>query len=154
MELVAHGSYKTEIQGNVLFVEAVGPFNDVILDSFHQDMIKTCQHLHGSPWASIAIYHGNGIFTPEAELLLTETNKFRVKQGMVANAAVFLNSNHADLQQMQLNRIYQAAGIPFHTFSNKNSAKEWINAFLAQRCPAQSAPKSAFTDSEPFIFSQ
>ena len=49
---------------------------------------------------------------------------------MIANATVIMNSNNADLQQMQLRRIYQTTDITFHVFSDNNSAKEWLTDYL------------------------
>ena len=79
MNLPAHGSYTIEQQGNILLVDARGPFNEVTLTQCQQDM---------------------------------------------------KDSNHADLQQMQLRRVYQSSGIIFHVFSDVNSAKEWLKDFL------------------------
>ena len=46
---------------------------------------------------------------------------------------MILNSAHADLQQMQLRRIYQASNITFHVFSDEKSARNWLAEFLQQK---------------------
>ncbi len=144
MDLAAHGSYTIEQQGNILLIDAKGPFNDVTLAKYKLDMKEVCQHMNGQPWASLVTYYGNSIFTPEAEKSLIEVTKYRVKNGMVANASVIIDSHHADLQQMQLRRVYQAADVLFHVFSDVGSANEWLNEYLAnQRATMLSTNNSA-----------
>lgn len=133
MDFSSHGSYTIETQGNILFVDARGPFNEVTLTNYQLAMKEVCRLMNGHPWASLVTYHGNGIFTPEAEASLIEITKYRVKHGMVANASVIINCSHADLQQMQLRRVYQSASLPFHVFSDIDSAKVWLNEFLAEQ---------------------
>lgn len=133
MDLAAHGSYTIEQQDNILLVDARGPFNDVILAQYKIDMEKVCQKMAGQAWASLVTYYGNSVFTPDAEKSLIDITKYRVKHGMVANASVIINSHHADLQQMQLRRVYQASDIIFHVFSDVDSAKEWLSEFLTNQ---------------------
>lgn len=127
------GNYSIKVQDNILHVDINGVFNDDLATSYDQDMRNLVQEMQGRPWGSLAIYHGNSIFTPEAEQALIEITKYRVQYGMVANATVILNSAHADLQQMQLRRIYQASNITFHVFSDEKSAKNWLKEFLQQQ---------------------
>jgi len=136
MDLAAHGSYTIERQGNILVVDARGPFNEEAIDRYQVDMKKVCQEMAGQPWASLVTYYGNSVFTPDAEQSLIEITKYRVKHGMVANASVIINSRHADLQQMQLRRVYQASDVTFHVFSDVGSAKEWLTEFLANQSTA------------------
>ena len=144
MNLSAHGSYSIEQQGNILLVDAKGPFNEVTLAQYHLDMKEVCQQMQGQPWASLVTYYGNSIFTPEAEACLIDVTKYRVKHGMLVNASVIINSNHADLQQMQLTRVYQSAGVLFHVFSDVERAKDWLVDFLDdQRTAMISKPYAA-----------
>ncbi|MCJ8318010.1 MAG: hypothetical protein MJK12_00145 [Colwellia sp.] len=133
MNFSSHGSYSIETQGNILLVDARGPFNDVTLAQYQLDMKEVCQQMHGQSWASLVTYYGSSIFTPEAEKSLIEITKYRIKHGMVANASVILNSSHADLQQMQLRRVYQSAELTFHVFSDIDSAKDWLTEYLADQ---------------------
>lgn len=102
MKLSTHGSYTIEIQGNILVIDARGPFNDTIAEQYQLEMVDVTNQLAGAPWVSLVTYYGNGIFTPEAEHILIDVTKYRMKHGMIANASVILESVHADLQQMQL----------------------------------------------------
>ena len=67
MHFAAHGSYSVERSGNILVVEATGPFNEHIIHQFENDVETCMEQLKNQAWATLVIYHGNGIFTPEAE---------------------------------------------------------------------------------------
>ena len=133
MTLARHGSYTIAHQDNILLVDAKGPFNQMIMTKYQEKNHSICEQLKSKPWGSLVTYHGNEIFNPDAEQALIEMTQYRVKHNMVANATVILDSNHADLQQMQLRRIYQSSKIVFHVFSDFDSAKNWLSTFLDKK---------------------
>jgi len=132
MELAAHGEYKIEQKGNILFVDAHGPFNDVTAQLYAKEMYKVCSSFQGECWASLVTYYGNALYTPEAESTLIDLTKYRAQHGMIANASIILDSNCGDIQQMQLRRIYQSANMTFHVFCDINSAKKWLTEFMSK----------------------
>jgi len=136
MKLAAHGSYKIEPHGNILVVDAHGPFNEVTADAYVKEMYKACDHFNGKPWGLLVTFYGNSVFTPEAEQALINVTKYRVKRGMIANASVIMESNSADIQQMQLRRVYQTCNLTFHVFSDINSAQNWLSEFIEQQSAA------------------
>jgi hypothetical protein len=133
MKLAPHGEYKIEAHGNILVVDAHGPFTDEITKQYVQDMYTACEEFTGQVWGLLVTFYGSGIFTPDAEAALIEVTKFRVKHGMIANASVILNSSSGDLQQMQLRRIYQTCNLTFHVFSNIDAAKSWLSEFITEK---------------------
>ncbi len=132
MQYPAHGRYAIEQQNNILLVDAQGPFNEITMEKYHQDIKQLIEKMNGQPWGSLITFRGNSIFTPDAEQQLRETTQYRQKRGMIAIAVVILNSAYADIQQMQLQRIYQDCQIEFHVFSDSNSATDWLNGFVEQ----------------------
>lgn len=130
MQYTAHGSYSIEQQNNILLIDAQGPFNDVVTEQYHQDIILITNKMSDTPWASLISFKGNSVFTPDAEQKLIETTQYRVDKGMVAIAAVILNSAYADILQMQLQRIYQNCNIQFNFFSDVKNAQKWLNSFI------------------------
>ncbi|MCP4991700.1 MAG: hypothetical protein GY928_38255 [Colwellia sp.] len=132
MEYSAHGRYIIEQKGNILLVDAQGPFNEVTVAKCHQDIQQLTEKMIGEAWGSLITFRGNSIFTPEAEQQLKETTQYRQKRGMIAIAVVILNSAYADIQQMQLQRIYHDCQIEFHVFSESESATAWLNDFIQQ----------------------
>jgi hypothetical protein len=132
MQDSAHGRYVIEQQNNILLVDAQGPFNEVTAAKYHQDIKQLTEKMSGEPWGSLITFRGNSVFTPEAEQQLKETTEYRQKKGMIAIAVVILNSAYADMQQMQLQRIYHDCQIEFHVFSNSDSATDWLNGYIEQ----------------------
>ena len=140
MKLSEQGEYTIEQQGNILLVDARGPFSNDVTQKYAQDMHAACERFDCLPWGLLATFYGNSVFTPDAEQALIELTKYRVKRGMIANASVILNSNSADIQQMQLRRIYQTCQLTFHVFADIESAQHWLNEFVAKQ---RSHPTSA-----------
>ncbi|MBL4909909.1 MAG: hypothetical protein JKX78_07795 [Alteromonadaceae bacterium] len=128
----AHGNYNLSFENNILHIDAQGPFNETVLENFHQDALAIIEKNKAKQWASLVTYHGNGIFTPDAEDALVKLIKNRARHGMIANASVLKESIHPDLQQTQLARVYQAAKIRSHFFSEENSAKNWLKQYLKE----------------------
>jgi len=132
MQYSAHGRYAIEQQNNILLVDAQGPFNEVLAAQYHQDITEITEKMTGEPWGSLITFRGNSVFTPDAEKQLIETTRYRIKRGMIAIAVVILDSANADMQQMQLQRIYQECQINFHVFSDQESAKIWLDTYIEQ----------------------
>lgn len=130
MQHAAHGSYTIEQQNNILLIDAKGAFDDVVSEQYHQDIKLVTQQMKGSPWASLVSFTENSVFTFDAEQKLIETTQYRVDNGMVAVAAVIINSNFADTLQMQLQRVYQNCGIQFNFFSNTKHAENWLKTLI------------------------
>lgn len=133
MHVATKGAYHIDIQENILEVDVHGPFDNDILKQYLNELKTIIGKFNKLPWGSLVIYHGNEIFSPDAESTLIEGTKYRIKHGMIANATVILESRHADIQQMQLKRIYQEAKLPFHVFSNINHAKDWLVDYVKQQ---------------------
>lgn len=126
------GSYTIDVKENILMVHSHGPFNEATVLNYSDDVKKAITLFEGKPWVSLNTFYGNGVFTPDAESALNEMTEYRIKNGMIALAAVIKNSSHADLQQMQLHRIYQPANITFHVFSGAESAENWLRKYLKE----------------------
>ena len=133
MKLATHGSYKIEPHGNILVVDAHGPFNEVTAAAYVQEMYQACDQFADKTWGLLVTFYGNSIFTPEAEQALIDITKYRMKRGMIANASVIIESNSADIQQMQLRRIYQSCNLTFHVFSDIESARNWLSEFIESK---------------------
>ncbi len=132
MKYSAHGSYTIEQQNNILIVDAQGPFDEVTAERYHQDIMQLTENMSNKPWGSLITFRGTSVFTPEAEVQLRKTTLYRQKKGMIAIAAVILDNAYADIQQMQLQRIYQDFQMEFHVFSDTDSATTWLNDFIEQ----------------------
>jgi hypothetical protein len=132
MQDLAHGTYRIEQQNNILWIDIdeQGAFDDIVSEQYHKDIKVMTQKMRENPWASLISFKGNGVFTPDTEQSLIETTHYRVENGMVAIAAVIINSAHADTLQMQLQRIYQGCSVQFNFFSDTRNAKIWLDSFI------------------------
>jgi len=130
MQFSAHGKYTIEQQDNILIVDAQGPFNDVITEQYKQEMKKVIKQINAPHWATAIIYHGNGVFTPEAEYSLIETTRYRMEKGMIAVAAVIAKDSYSNILHMQLQRIYHACNITFQAFNKQTAAVHWLKTLL------------------------
>ncbi|WP_448214221.1 hypothetical protein [Colwellia sp. MEBiC06753] len=133
MNALHQEQYNIEIKDNILFVQANNLFNADVVKQYHQDMVKLTIEMKHQLWASLVVYQGSGVFSPEAEKHIIDITKFRMKNNMIANATVILDSAQADIQQMQLRRIYSSCRLPFFVFSNVASAQDWLQSFLAEQ---------------------
>ena len=132
MQHSTHGSYVIEQKSNILLVDVQEPFNDVTAEKYHQDIKQLTEKMTDEPWGSLITFRGSSVFTPDAEQQLRETTQYRQERGMIAIAVVILNSAYADMQQMQLQRIYHDCQIEFHVFSDSEIASDWLNGFIEQ----------------------
>lgn len=132
MQHSTHGSYVIEQKSNILLVDVQEPFNDVTAEKYHQDIKQLTEKMSDEPWGSLITFRGSSVFTPDAEQQLRETTQYRQERGMIAIAVVILNSAYADMQQMQLQRIYHDCQIEFHVFSDSEIASDWLNGFIEQ----------------------
>jgi hypothetical protein len=130
MHTAQQGNYKAIQEDSMLLIDIKGPFSELVIKKYKKEMIQLCDNFQEVHWGSVITYYGNSVFSPEDEQLLTELTQYREESNMIANATVIINSNNADLQQMQLRRIYQTTNITFHVFSDINSAKEWLEDYL------------------------
>lgn len=124
--------YAIELIGNILHVRLTGPFSEDIVKKFDAE-INLCIENAEKPWASLTTYYGNGVFTADAEKAMIEIIEHRIAKGMVANASIIQDSNHIDVQQMQLHRVYSHSNIPFHVFSDPYNAQEWLDDYLDEQ---------------------
>ena len=143
MQHSAHGSYIIEQQSNILLVDVQEPFNDVTAENYHQDIKQLIEKMSGEPWGSLITFRGSSVFTPDAEQQLRETTQYRQEKGMIAIAVVILNSAYADMQQMQLQRIYHDCQIEFHVFSDSEIAADWLNDFIEQASSLKNKQRKA-----------
>ncbi len=126
MEAVTSEQYSLSQSGNILTVELTGHFNEETVSRYQNDNKHIIDNIKHQPWATLVIFNGSSLFTPEAEEALVGITLERIKNNMVAIAVVLKQSYQADLQQMQLTRIYQSCNIKYHFFSDEKMANTWL----------------------------
>ncbi|GLX84176.1 hypothetical protein tloyanaT_04280 [Thalassotalea loyana] len=125
--------YKITAQDNILFVDASGPFDFDTMLEYKSETLDAIEKIKHKPWGCIACFHGSGVFSPEAEEELVALTKERMKKNMAALATVIQDSGQADIQQMQLSRVYESCNTKYHIFSDVNAAKAWLANYLKKQ---------------------
>lgn len=133
MTIASEGRFNLSQSGNILTVEAHGPFDAASVTHFLHDIKEVVSDIKQTPWATLAVYSGHGVFSFDAEEILIETTKERMKNNMVAIAAVISNTSQTDLLQMQLNRVYQSCNLKHNFFSDHNCAQAWLARLLESK---------------------
>ena len=88
MKFKEHGVFEVKVEGQLLLVDATGPFNDELLKHY-RDALESCiQRLEVGQWNQIVTLHQTSIFTPEAEETLTQSLIERRSRGLIACSVV------------------------------------------------------------------
>ena len=126
-------TYKITAQDNILFVDASGPFDFDTMLQYKSETLEAIEKLKHKPWGCIACFHGSGVFSPEAEEELVLLTRERMRKNMAALATVIQDSGQADIQQMQLSRVYESCNTKYHIFSDVKAAKTWLANYLKKQ---------------------
>ena len=130
MKTFTHDHYQFSQDDNILTVTAQGHFNEETIQQYLNDMQMLIDEIKHNPWATLTIFKGSSIFTPEAEQALIHITQERIRNNMNAIAIVLQQSSQADLQQMQLTRVYQQCKIQYNFFSDTKTAKTWLSSVV------------------------
>lgn len=133
MQSKTQGSYSLSVNNNILIVKAEGPFDEETIKQYLLDSQAATEEINHEPWAILTTFSGKGILTPEAEQALIDITKERQKNNLTAVTVVIKNNLQADLQQIQLARIYQSCNITANFFSDEDRAYQWLNSFMSKQ---------------------
>jgi hypothetical protein len=126
MNFTEHGVFEVKIEEKVLLVDATGPFNEELIIKYENALEACISNLEASNWHQIITLHQLSLFTPEAEIKLTQTLKSRRSRGLVACAVVLKNIEGESLIRAQLSRCYGCAGVEYVFTSSVHDAKKWF----------------------------
>jgi hypothetical protein len=121
-----HGLFTITMEGNLLVVDGIGPFNEQTITSFHAALNKAITTISSKQWSQIIVLHAMSLFTPEAERQLCVTLIERKKQGLIKSAVVYGDTDCKSMIQTQLSRCYANVGIDHGFFETIDEAKTWL----------------------------
>ena len=122
------------IGDNIIFAEFCGSFDNHALQRYSKQIKKLVSTFNGSPFAMLIDDLKLEGGTPEAYKVLNEYNQWLNQQAIVAKA--FIINNNVN-KQIILKRSPALLEQNIAFFTDKNSAKDWLNTQLNQ--PASSA---------------
>ena len=119
-----HGVYSLKVIGQVLIVDATGPFNDELVVCYNNALEACIQQLESSCWGQIVTLHEQSLFTPDAERTLNSSLKRRKERGLRASAVVC--KSPYSLVQSQIDRIYSSADVIHDFCKGEEEALLWL----------------------------
>jgi hypothetical protein len=126
MDFIEHGFFTVNVEDNILIVDAIGPFNEELILKYEKALESCIQTLELSSWNQIITLHKLSLFTPDAELALTQTLINRKSRGLVSCAVVMVDIEGESLVKRQMSRCYDNASVKHQFFTSLEDAKVWL----------------------------
>lgn len=125
----SHGKFVVTQQGNVLKVDASGPFNHEAVDCYQEDVVAAIKNIDG-PWGQLILMHANCLYTPKAEERMYHFSKLRKDLGLKAIALVFIDKNTMFIVKDKIADYYKNLDIAYEFFTQRNHAEQWLTTQL------------------------
>lgn len=122
----AHGAYAITRCGDVMAVQAHGPWNAECIKQFAKDYRVERAIFEGKRWADIVSHIGESLFVPEAEAVLTGAITAVAQEGLCHVAVVIGRSTARSLTKSQLKKMYGKTGVDFAFFDTEAEAVVWL----------------------------
>ena len=120
MSFSQHGTYQIKRQGNIIIVDAKGPYNDELMQAYRADYKQAMDAVSAEfpAWSQVTFMHEDSIMTPEAEQALLELNIVKASKGFKRSAIIFVDAKGQLIVEAQFVRIYKKAEVAGrHAFS-------------------------------------
>lgn len=124
--LQEHGAFDLRVMGgNIIYVDAEGPFNVEAFAHYHKRLEKKVATLSVSKWRHVAVLRGLCAFTPEVMEVLVEHMKWRSSVGCKSDAVAWIDAEGVMITEAQLRRVYDDNGVEYAFFKNIDEAINW-----------------------------
>jgi len=119
----AHGKTHICIEGNIIIIECVGPWNIEYFKELHSEIIEAVQKVDRDNYAFLLIPRGEAICTHET----IDFHIDFIRQGNNKAVAVNLSQSEVPNTTESICRTaYQGAGLTFKFFDCNEQAKTWL----------------------------
>lgn len=133
MEFRSHGEFDIKVVGDVLFIDAKGPFNNEVVQDFQKSLVNAITLLEATPhWYQVAVLHDMSIFTPDAMEALAVVMRWRMSKGMVGSAVITGQVVGERMARKQIGDMYDQLGMRYQFFNDLDSAMDWIDSVRAE----------------------
>lgn len=132
----AHGLIELAMEGDILYYQATGPFNEELFDRFavaQASYLTTLQH--PTPWVSIATFVNSALFTPEAIARYTAVMQAPKPAGLTPIGTAFVigpDIEGGKIMAPHFRKIYDSIQRPFTVASTQEEAQAWALSMLQQ----------------------
>jgi hypothetical protein len=127
-KFIAHGNTEIIMEGNIIVIRCVGPWNIEYFHRLHQDILTAV--------SQVDINNYGVLFLPISEAIcVAEAIDYHVdflKQGNAKAIAVNLTGSEVpNITKDLCQKAYEQAGLNFQFFYSDESAKAWLQHHLA-----------------------
>jgi len=127
---IEHGEYTIELKGNILITDAIGPFNQDLIEHYNEDITNVINSIAHKKWAQIIVLHSLSMFTPEAEQEFLKTLEYRKSKGLQVVCLITKDCEASRLVEWQFAHMYSQFDISFSFVENYQEAEEFIQTIL------------------------
>ncbi|EPJ49569.1 MAG: hypothetical protein OFPI_24350 [Osedax symbiont Rs2] len=121
---IAHGEYQVFKRDQLCIIESRGPFNAEMVCKYSLEVDQVTQQMPET-WGQIVIMHQDSLFTPQAEIEMSNAIIARRERGLLVSAVIISNSQvHMNIVA-QVSNIYERAGISYAFFDDTGGAEQW-----------------------------
>jgi hypothetical protein len=133
VEFKAHGAFNLHRDGQVIVIEAAGPWNLELIRQYAHDVLPVTREVAaGGPWGAVVVVRNSVLFTTEAAQSLREAG-FRTAKasGRIAVAYVIAPEVEGALLAPDiLRRIYDGLNT-WAIFTDLDAAMDWLRGQIA-----------------------
>jgi hypothetical protein len=127
MEFNRHGEYTIEVQGNSLFMDVCGPFNEEIISDYNLELGRAIDCMIGENWLQLIIMRGEApLLSPQGEEILIQSLHKRRKNGLSKCAVVMDFEEGKSMVRYQFKKCNDTCNITSAFFNDVQSANEWL----------------------------
>jgi hypothetical protein len=124
---IAHGKTEIIIEGNIIVIRCIGPWNIEYFHRLHQDIINAVSQVDIHNYAVLLIPLNEAICVAEA----IDYHVDFLKQGNAKAIAVnLIGSDVPNITKELCQKAYEQAGLNYQFFYSDESAKAWLEHHL------------------------
>lgn len=121
-----HGECNISVEGSLLVIDVVGPWNLEFFDHLHQELAIAAKQITTKDYSVLLIPRGEAIAVNQATELHVE---FLKRRRANAIAIVLKYCSSASITQDMCKRIYKLAGIEHKFFEHEGQARTWLQKY-------------------------
>jgi hypothetical protein len=127
-----HGKAQFNIEGRVVCLHVVGPWNKELVVETHTQLSNALLLMPAGPWALMVIVAESAICPPDAieQIRVTSANE-ATQSGRIATAWVMGDDVEGSLLMESVLRKAYFGTNAFDVFETKDSAKNWLDVILS-----------------------
>lgn len=122
-----HGTSVIHTEGNILVIDAEGPWNDEFFKQFHAEMAEAAKALDLNNYATLILPRGEALGVQDG---LDRHVSFVRKSGSRALALCLKYSDTPEISRFICSKMYDQVGIEYQFFDTIEEAKAWLLTFL------------------------